>query len=49
MKMHTEFDLTRSAADVKILFALRVGYSATRKHRGDLLRLAVMSLNRVLN
>ena len=49
MGMHPDVEPTRFTADVGTLFALYSEYSAARKRRGDLLRLAVKFLNRVLN
>ena len=49
MELHLDFDLTRSTADVSTLFLLWVEYCASRKRRGDLLRLVVKSLDLVLN
>ena len=49
MGMHPDFASTRSTADVITLFALWSEYSAACKRRGDLLRMTVKSLNRILN
>lgn len=49
MGMHPDFNSTRSATDVSNLFALWSEYSTARKHREDLLRLSINSLNRVLH
>ena len=49
MGMHPDVEPTRFTADVGTLFALYSEYSAARKRRGDLLRLAVKSIKCVLN
>ena len=47
MGIHPNFDSTWSTADVGMIFALWSEYSAYRKRRGDPLRRAVRSPNRV--
>ena len=47
MGMHPDSNSIRSPADVETLFALWSELSATRKRRGDFLRLAAKSLTRV--
>ena len=49
MRMHPDFDSTRSTADVGMLFALCSEYFVSRKRHRYLLRLEIKSLNRVLN
>ena len=47
--MHLNFDSTQSTAELGMLFELLLVYSAARKRREDLLRLAVKFPNRVHN